>query len=81
MELPDSQEKAVAQSGARAVETAAPVAAAQTAQGHHAGIADYIESLLFTILIALFATTFVVQASRFLRNRWSPLCWWATIYW
>lgn len=39
---------------------AAPVQPAQHRQG--LSVTEYIESLLFTILIALFATTFVVQA-------------------
>lgn len=62
MELPDSQEKTEALSSGSAVETASSVPEAQSAPRRHAGVADYVESLLFTILIALFATTFVVQA-------------------
>ena len=40
----------------------APRAVAAQGRGRPLFVAEYVESLLFTILIALFATTFVVQA-------------------
>lgn len=51
---------AAAEAGTAAGSTAATAEAG--AQRRTLPIGDYIESLLFTILIALFATTFVVQA-------------------
>ncbi len=37
-------------------------AAAQRAEGHPATVREYIESLLVTVILALFGTTFIVQA-------------------
>src|ERR1700685_1664800 len=46
-------------------ESVAPVAAAPRARAPKASYADFLESLLVTILLALFGTTFILQAFKF----------------
>lgn len=57
-------ENGATENGAIAVEAEAPAAPAVQSQPRERALSvtEYIESLLFTILIALFGTTFVVQA-------------------
>jgi signal peptidase I len=67
MDLPETENAEVANGVSSAAPAELAVAPSQTAQlravpRHTASFADYLESLLFTILIALFGTTFVVQA-------------------
>jgi hypothetical protein len=51
------------------------------AHGQRASVRELIESLLVTVLLALFGTTFVVRRSRSRPNPWSRRCWLATISW
>ncbi|MGH9734629.1 MAG: signal peptidase I [Candidatus Acidiferrales bacterium] len=62
METPDPTDSTTAEDAAVAVEEAPAAPIQQTPRTQSLSVAEYIESLLFTILIALFATTFVVQA-------------------
>ena len=81
-------------------EVAAPDAAPDTAatvaehgaeyRSDQTTIAEYLESLLVTVILALFGTSFVVQAFKipsassrfgFPRSRWSARCWWAITCW
>jgi signal peptidase I len=63
-ESTNREEKTTAESGSVAAGSEDSAAAAIQAEPRRraVAVADYVESLLFTILIALFATTFVVQA-------------------
>ena len=47
---------------AQAVEAREAAAAAHRAESHPATVREYIESLLVTVILALFGTTFIVQA-------------------
>jgi signal peptidase I len=47
---------------AQAVQAREAAAAAHRAESHPATLREYIESLLVTVILALFGTTFVVQA-------------------
>ncbi len=44
------------------VDKSAPAAASQEHQGDHTTVSEYLESLLVTVILALFGTSFVVQA-------------------